>query len=499
MPNPQEPLLSTEAIAKSYGPVVALRSVDLVVESGEIHALLGANGAGKSTFVKILSGVIHQDAGSVDINGNRVSFKVPKDATGAGVATVFQDPALIPDLSIDQNLTISGLHRSDIEPWLELMHLADLDFGLLTRDVPLATRRLIDLARALALDPQLLMLDEITAALTPEQADLVFDVMRKWKRMNRSVLFISHRLGEVLSICDIATILRNGEDVANFSLDGVDEAELVSAMLGEELVAVTVSADSEASQLVSSVTEQSDVVLRGIDLHFREKVNGVTFDLRRGEVLGVTALEGQGQDELFAMLSGDHRPTTGEIVVNGEPMSAKSPYDAIRKGLVLVPGDREIALFPQRSVRENLAVPLYNRIARWFKLQSDEGELVDTVIQRLDIDTRAASQVQRLSGGNRQKVTVGRWLIEDFNVLLCFDPTRGIDIQTKAQIYDLLREVAGNGAAVLLYSSELREIPMVCDRVLVMYDGAVVHEQPAATATEEVLLMAAHGLEAVKQ
>ncbi len=473
--------------------------MDLVVESGEIHALLGANGAGKSTFVKILSGVIHQDAGSVDINGNRVSFTVPKDATGAGVATVFQDPALIPDLSMDQNLTISGLHRTDIEPWLELMHLADLDFGLLARDVPLATRRLIDLARALALDPQLLMLDEITAALTPEQADLVFDVMRKWKRMNRSVLFISHRLGEVLSICDIATILRNGQDVANFSLDGVDEAELVSAMLGEELAAVAVSADSEASPLVTSVTEQSDVVLRGVDLHFREKVNGVTFDLRRGEILGVTALEGQGQDELFAMLSGDHRPTTGEIIVNGDPMLAKSPYDAIRKGLVLVPGDRQIALFPQRSVRENLAIPLYNRVARWLKLQSDEGELVDTAIQRLDIDTRAASQVQRLSGGNRQKVTIGRWLIEDFDVLLCFDPTRGIDIQTKAQIYDLLREVAANGAAVLLYSSELREIPIVCDRVLVMYDGEVVHEQPAATATEEVLLTAAHGLGAVKQ
>ncbi len=499
MPNRRPPLLSTEAIAKSYGPVVALRSVDLVVEPGEIHALLGANGAGKSTYVKILAGVIQPDAGAVDINGEPATFTLPNDATAAGIATVFQDPALIPDLSLDQNLTISGLHRTDIEPWLERMQLADFDFGLLARDVPLATRRLIDLARALAHDPQLLMLDEITAALTPEQAALVFDVMRAWKRMGRSVLFISHRLGEVLSICDIATILRNGQDVANFSLDGVDEAELVAAMLGAELAAVTPPADSESPQLVSSVTEQSDIVLSAVDLHFREKVNGVSFDLRRGEVLGLTALEGQGQDELFALLSGDHRPTTGEIIVNGDPMSAKSPYDAIRKGLVLVPGDRQQALFPQRSVRENLALPLYNRVARWFKLQRSESELVGTAIERLDIDTRAASQVQRLSGGNRQKVTIGRWLIEEFNVLLCFDPTRGIDIQTKAQIYELLREVAANGAAVLLYSSELREIPLVCDRVLVMYDGEVVHEQPAATATEEILLTAAHGLEAAKQ
>ncbi len=488
--------LSTEGIAKSYGPVVALRSVDLAVEPGEIHALLGANGAGKSTFVKILAGVIRQDAGAAAINGHPVNFKLPSDAAHAGIATVFQDPALIPDLSLDQNLTISGLHRSDVEPWLERLHLSGFDFGLLARDVPLATLRLIDLARALALDPKLLMLDEITAALTPDQADLVFDVMREWKGMNRSVLFISHRLGEVLSICDVATILRNGRDVANFSLDGVDETELVKAMLGEALATGAPVSDPKSAELVSSVSESSDVVLRADELHFRGKVNGISFDLRRGEVLGLTALEGQGQDELFSLLSGDHKPTTGEIILNGVAMSAKSPYDAIRRGMVFVPADRQEALFPQRSVRENLAIPLYNRFIRWFGLQRDEGRRVDEAIRRLDIDTRAASEVQRLSGGNRQKVTIGRWLIEDFEVLLCFDPTRGIDIQTKAQIYDLLREVAANGAAVLIYSSELREIPLVCDRVLVMYDGAIVHEQPAATATEEVLLTAAHGLEA---
>lgn len=487
-------VLIAKGIAKSYGPVVALRSVDLTVEPGEIHALLGANGAGKSTFVKVLAGVIREDAGTNHINGKAVSFKVPNEAAAAGIATVFQDPALIPDLSLDQNLTISGLQRSDVQPWLERLKLGDYDFGLLARDVPLATRRLIDLARALALDPQLLMLDEITAALTPEQADLVFDVMREWKQMNRSVLFISHRLGEVLSICDIATILRNGSDVANFSLDGVDESELVAAMLGEELAG---AAPAAATELTSAVADDSDIVLKALDLNFRGKINGISFDLRRGEVLGLTALEGQGQDELFALLSGDHRPKTGEIIVNGDEMTARSPYDAIRKGLVFVPADRQDALLPQRSVRENLAMPLYNRVARWFNLRRDEGQRVDNAIQRLDIDTRAASQVQRLSGGNRQKVTIGRWLIEDFEVLLCFDPTRGIDIQTKAQIYELLREVAAGGAAVLIYSSELREIPLVCDRVLVMYDGAIVHEQPAATATEEVLLTAAHGLEIV--
>ena len=496
MSDPQIATLTTEGIAKSYGPVVALRSVDLTVAPGEIHALLGANGAGKSTLVKILSGVISRDAGTTSIGGSTVTFSVPSDAADAGIATVYQDPALIPDLSLDQNLIISGLKRSDVEPWMERLELPGFDFGLLVRDVPLATLRLIDLARALARDPHLLMLDEITAALTPEQADLVFDVMREWKAMGRSVLFISHRLGEVLSICDAATILRNGTNVADFSLEGVAESELVSAMLGEELAdAGPVQAPHEAT-LVSAVTDEADVVMEADDLHFRGKVNGISFKLRRGEVLGLTALEGQGQDELFALLSGDHRPSTGEILIAGEPMHARSPYNAIREGVVFVPADRQEALLPQRSVRENLALPLYNRIARWFGLRRDETARVDSAIERLDIDTRAASQVQRLSGGNRQKVTIGRWLLEDFEVLLCFDPTRGIDIQTKAQIYELLREVAANGSAVLVYSSELREIPLVCDRVLVMYDGAVVHEQDAATATEEILLTAAHGLEA---
>jgi ribose transport system ATP-binding protein len=492
-------ILSAEGIAKNYGSVVALRSVDLDVAPGEIHALLGANGAGKSTFVKILAGVFSQDVGTVEVKGAPEDFRDPSNATEAGISTVFQDPALIPDLSLFQNLTISGLKHADVLPWLERLQLADLDFGLLVRDIPLATLRLVDLARALAHDPQLLMLDEITAALTPEQADLVFDVMLEWKRMNRSVLFISHRLGEVLRICDVATILRNGRNVAHLDLSGIDESELVTAMLGEDFVRD--AADWEEAAVIDEAAidkEYDGVVLRAVDLEFRDRVNGVSFDLRRGEILGITALEGQGQDELFALLSGDHRPTSGEIEINGEQLSAHSPYNAIRKGLTLVPGNRHEALLPQRSVRENLSIPLYSRIARWFSLDSDETELVDGAVERLDIDTRAGREVRRLSGGNQQKVTIGRWLVNGFEVLLCFDPTRGIDIQTKAQIYELLKELAAEGTAVFMYSSELREIPLVCDRVLVMYDGSIVHEQPAATATEEILLTAAHGLESAQ-
>ncbi len=483
------PLLTTSAIAKSYGPVLALRSVDLTVQPGEVHALLGANGAGKSTLVKILSGVIAPDSGRIQVNGSEVIIRRPGDATRNGLATVFQDPALVPDLTVEENLRLTGVDRQEVRTWLEQMDLGDLDFDHLVRDLPLAVLRLVDLARALALDPQLLMLDEITAALSADQALHVARVMHAWKERNRSVLFISHRLTEVLELCDRATILRNGTDVVSLDPGEGGEDRLVAAMLGEVAEQPTAEAARQPHE-----PEANPIVFEGRGLTRGNKVTDVSFQLRRGEILGIAALEGQGQGELFQMLSGDRKPDAGELFVGGEPLQPKSPYDAIRKGVVLVPADRLHALLPQRSVRENLATPLYNRLARWLGLVRDEATRVDGAIERLDIDVRAQSQARRLSGGNQQKLTIGRWLATGFGVLLCFDPTRGIDIQTKAQIYELLRELADEGAAVLLYTSELREIPLVCDRVLVMYHGEIVDEQPAAGATEERLLTAAHGL-----
>ena len=226
-----------------------------------------------------------------------------------------------------------------------------------------------------------------------------------------------------------------------------------------------------------------------------DQVHDISLSVRTGEILGVVALEGQGQDRLFELLSGDRSPSEGEILVADEPVRFRSPHDAVRKGVVLVPGDRLLALLPDLSVRQNLAIPLFNQMKRWFGIPGDEGERVAGAIDRLSIDTRAASQVRRLSGGNQQKVAIGRWLVGGFRTLLCFDPTRGIDIQTKREIYELLRELAAAGAAILLYTSELAEIPLVCDRVIIIHDGRVVDEQEAATATESSMLTAAHGLE----
>lgn len=483
-----KPLLQTSGIAKRFGPVVALRSVDLTVKPGEVHAVLGANGAGKSTFVKVLSGVFAPDEGTIDIEGKPLRARRPTDAMRAGIATVFQDPALVPDLTLLENFRLTQANIDLLSKWLDRLDLGDLDLATPVRELPLEMLRLIDLARALSLEPKVLLLDEITAALPADKAAHVFDVMHHQREKGLSVLFITHRLDEVMEMCDQATILRDGHNVADLAPGHGSQTTLVEAMLGPT------HQGPEQSQVGRRDVCSHPVALEANNLHSGEHVRGIDLQLRSGEILGIAALEGQGQERLFELLAGDHRPSQGRILVNGNEMRARSPHDAIVKGIVLVPADRLRALLPNRSVRENLASPFYNRIRSWLRLRSDEPAKVDEAIERLDIDIRAQGKVRQLSGGNQQKVVIGRWLAAGFRTLLLFDPTRGIDIQTKQQIYSLLRELAEDGASILLYSSELPEIPEVCDRILVMYDGQVVDEQDGPTATEASMLSAAHGM-----
>jgi ribose transport system ATP-binding protein len=481
------PLLQTTTIAKAYGPVVALKSVDFTVRRGEIHALLGANGAGKSTLVKILAGVQGADAGTVQVDGRAMRFRTPADAIYAGIATVFQDPALIPDLTVEQNLRLSNIDPAKFQGWLQRFDLGHLDLHAQVRELPLEALRMVDLARAVSRDPHVLLLDEITAALTSDQAEQVFALLREWKEQGRAAVLITHRLAEVMRICDRATILRDGRDVAVLEMAQTNEHRLVEAMLGAP-------AERLAAGHHHAQQQQGAVALEARNLTSRELVRQVSLTVRAGEILGLVALEGQGQERLFELLSGDRQPTGGEIWVAGQPRRFSSPYDAVQGGVVLVPGDRLRALLPSQPVRHNLATPLFTRLQQWLRIPADEPARVTNAIDRLSIDIRAAAQVRRLSGGNQQKVVIGRWLVAGFRTLLCFDPTRGIDIQTKREIYALLRELAANSAAILLYTSELAEIPLVCDRVLIMHGGRIVDEQDAATATEASMLTAAHGL-----
>jgi ribose transport system ATP-binding protein len=488
-------LLEARQVAKRYGSVVALQRVDLTVQRGEIHALLGANGAGKSTLVKILSGVIKADEGSIKLDGQPVSPRNPLDALATGLGTVFQDPALVPDLTIDANLRLTGVRRDKLAPWMQRLELEDLDLGAFVRDVPLPMLRMLDLARTLASGPELLILDEITAALPGDQVELVFSVMSQWRDAGNSVLFITHRLAEVLRMCDQATILRDGVTVAELvpGDGGVDR--LVEPMLGERVAQSEARAQDTEHGRTQLTSDVGPVTLAANDVTAGQHLNGMSFELHAGEILGIVALEGQGQDRLFDVLSGGRPFDGGELLVGDDAVKPLSPYDMIRRGVVLVPSDRLHGLLPNRPLRENLASALYNRFSRWFSLARDEKPRVADAISRLDIDTRADRQVRRLSGGNQQKVVIGRWLAAGFRTLLCFDPTRGIDVGTKAQIYDLLRDLARQGAAILYYTSEFAEVPLVCDRVLVMYGGQVVSELDSLVADEATLLNAAHGLE----
>jgi ribose transport system ATP-binding protein len=489
-------LLEAREVGKRYGPVVALDSASLSVDAGEVHALLGANGAGKSTFVKILTGVIQRDGGTIELRGKVVRVSSPSRAARIGLAPVFQDPALVPDLTVAQNVRLTGLPVDAVRTRLREMDL-DVDFTEQAGDVPLPLLRMIDLARAMAHEPQLLLLDEITAALPSDLAERVFAVMEEWRRRGRSVLFITHRLAEVVAVCDRATVLRDGRDVGTVVPQEGGERQIVELMLGPEAAqaeARAVEVDETAGVEDGTAAGEGATTLELSELRVGS-LAGVSFALRAGEILGIAALEGQGQDDLFAALAGDRRPEGGEIRVAGKTLRPRHPYDAVRAGLVLVPADRLLALLPQRSVRENIAAPRYNRLARWGPINPrDERRRVGNAIDALQIDTRAQRQVRRLSGGNQQKVTIARWLASGFQTLLCFDPTRGIDVGTKRQIYALLRRLADDGAAILFFSSELSEFPLVCDRVLTLFGGRITGELAGEGADEASLLRAMHGL-----
>ena len=486
-------LLETSGLSKSYGAVVALRSGDLTVRGGEIHALMGANGAGKSTLVKVLTGDTAPNSGVMMLDGTPSRFGSPFAARKAGLASVYQDVSLVPVLTIRQNLRLTGTTLSSLQPWLEELQLQGVDLDEYARDLPTPILHLLDLAQALASLPRLLILDEVTATLPADLTERVFRVARRWRAEGRSVVLISHRMPEVKALCDRATVLRDGTTVGVVDLTTSGEEEIVSLMLGPAAASVVVSEGAVADTAPAPKVEPSPAVeVRGLRSGI---LKDVSFTLNRGEVVGLVALEGQGQADLFECLSGNRRPEAGEILVQGKARRFRHPHDAIAAGLVLVPADRALALLRQRSVRENIALPMVNRLRSWGLINTrSERRRVRSAIDRLAIDTRAGSRVMQLSGGNQQKVTIARWLATGFTTLLCFDPTRGIDIRTKEQIYNVLRELAASGSAVLLFTSELPEIQLACDRTLVLFGGRVVAEMPAHDATEAVLIRAAHGL-----
>ncbi len=488
-------LLEATGVAKRYGAVAALRSASLSVRAGEVHALMGANGAGKSTLVKILTGAVRSDSGTITVRGESFIARSPAEARRGGIVSVYQEPAVIPDLDIRSNLRLTGTPVEPFRHWLEELGIGALDLSEVARDLPLATLRVIDLARALAIEPSVLMLDEMTAALPADLTERVLHVIGNQRGSDRCIIFISHRLIEIAAVCDRATVLREGETVGVVDINEGSEERIVALMLGERTTTTDTRARVRADAARAADATPPRLVAR--ELRVGARLKDVSFELRAGEVLGLAALEGQGQDELFAILAGSRPPDGGELLVDGAPVSFRHPADAIRAGLVYVPADRAEALLMQRSVRENIAMPFIAAVRAWGPVAMNaERTRVDAAVAQLQIDTRAVAEVRQLSGGNQQKVTIARWVAGGVRTMLCFDPTRGIDIGTKQQIYALVRELAAAGAAVLFYTSELKEVQLACDRAIVLFGGRIVAEIPVDQADEPTLLRAAYDLPA---
>ena len=482
-------VLDASGVSKRFGAVVALRDASLTVRRGEVVALMGANGAGKSTFVKVLTGALKPDTGHVLIRGREAQVGSPAQARRSGLVPVYQEPSLIPDLDVTDNLALINTPQEAFRHWVDALGLKGLRMDAMIGRLPLASLRILDLARALAAEPAVLLLDEMTAALPTDLVERVLQVVRAQADAGRSVIYISHRFAEIAALCDSATVLRDGATVGSVPIAPGIEERIVTMMLGADHAPATQGRTARAAHTGTAAR------LSVRQLGAGPRLSDVAFDLSPGEVLGVVALEGQGQDELFDVLAGNRRATAGSLAVNGTSVSFRHPADAIAAGLTLVPGDRAQALLMARPVRENIALPLVARIGTWGRIpMRSEASRVAAAIARLQIDTRAQGEVRRLSGGNQQKVTIARWIAKGAETLLLFDPTRGIDIRTKRQIYALVRDLAAQGAAVLYYTSELGEVRLACDRAVVIFNGRVVDVIDAADADEPALMRAAYGL-----
>jgi ribose transport system ATP-binding protein len=483
-------MLKVEAVSRRFGAVIALKSASLEVSRGEVVALMGANGAGKSTLVKILAGVQKPNGGTITVDGQPYRVHSPAHARLTGIVTVYQEPSLIPDLSLRDNLRLGKTPIESFRHWMNALGIDRLDFMEMAGRLPLATLRILDLARALACAPKLLMLDEMTAALPTDLVARVLKVVRDEADKGQSVIYISHRFREIAEICNRASILRDGETVCDLEIEPGIEDRVVELMLGGKGAPVVEFRPFEQR-------DQNQVIpqLRANHLGTGARLSDVSLDIFKGEVLGIVALEGQGQDELFDILGGNRKPASGQIEIDGNAVNFGHPADAIAAGVSLVPGDRTAALLMQRSVHENIALPGLARLREWFSIDGKaEASRLNAAIERLQIDTRSKDEVRRLSGGNQQKVTIARWIAQGVKTLLLYDPTRGIDIKTKRQIYALVRDLATQGAAILFYTSELAEIRQACDRVIVLYNGRVVDEFLGSEADDERLMRAAHGL-----
>jgi len=493
----EAPLFRMEGASKRYGGVKALEKADLTVDEGQIHAILGENGAGKSTLIKIMAGVVEPDEGRMLLDGREIRFTSPAAANEAGIVCIFQELSLIPDLSVADNISISnppkkfGLidrraQRRIAEAALARAGAEDIHPLAPVKDLPLSRRQMVEIAKALARNPRVLILDEATSALTAADVAKVFVVLKRLRSEGLALLYISHRMHEIAELADRCTVFRNGRNVATYRAGEKTDNEVVELMIGREYSHVF----PPKPALTANGTPP---ILEARSLSWSGRLKNISLSVRAGEVLGLGGLDGQGQRELLLALFGVLRGVSGEIFVDGAPASISSPSAAKAKriGMALIPEDRKTeGLMLPMSVKFNLSFAALDRISRHGVVdRASERRLIDQMIELLAIRTDGTElPVAALSGGNQQKVVIAKWLMVKPRIILLNDPTRGIDVGTKVELYQLLRKLASTGAAIVFYSTDYDELIGCCDRVLVLYDGAVRRVLVGDEITERALV-----------
>jgi ribose transport system ATP-binding protein len=489
--------LRMTGIKKRFPGVVALDGVDLEVLRGEVHVLLGENGAGKSTLMKVLSGAQAKDAGEIEIGGRRVEITGPRHAQALGVSTIYQEFNLVPQLSAAENIFLGKeprrapglIDRARLEAeasrLLEGLGLR-VDVRLPVRGLGVAQQQMVEVAKALSSDARILIMDEPTSALTEAEIEQLFATIARLTAAGVAVIYISHRMEEVRRVGHRVTVLRDGRRVASHDVGAVSVSELVRLMANREL----------KEHFPKRRVEPGEEVLRADGIARGKALRGVSLRLRRGEVVGLAGLLGAGRTELARAIVGADPIDAGSVSVKGRAVFARGPADVIERGVGLVPEDRKTqGLVLGLSVQANLALPSQKRLSRLGMVDARaEARLAERQVEDLRIKTPSREQkVALLSGGNQQKVVLGKWLSADVDVLILDEPTRGIDVGAKVEIYELMNRLTAQGTAILMISSELPEVLGMSDRIVVMHQGRVAAELSAGEATQEQLLAAALG------
>ena len=502
------PLFAMRGVSKRYGGVRALENADLAIDAGRIHAVLGENGAGKSTLIKIMAGVVAPDEGTMVLEGEPVAFASPSEAQAAGIACIFQELSLIPDLSVADNISISdppsrfGLidrraQRRVAEEALARAGADNIHPSALVKDLSLSRRQMVEIAKALARKPRILILDEATSALTAADVTRIYAVLKRLRADGLALVYISHRMHEIAELADDCTVFRNGCSVASYPAGTKSDSEIVELMVGREVGA---GFPARPARSADDAPPRLEVAGLGWD----GRLNDISFRLHAGEVVGLGGLDGQGQRELLLALFGVLRSTTGRISIDGRPVAIESPSVAKRKniGMALIPEDRKSeGLMLPMSVRDNLSFAALDALSRFGVVDAPaEQAAVDRIVRQLAVRSDGIHvPAGSLSGGNQQKLVIGKWLMVSPRILLLNDPTRGIDVGTKQEIYALLRDLAQAGAAILFYSTDIDELVGCCDRVLVMVEGAIRRELAGGEITEHALVSSALNLGADQQ